>query len=64
MARIKIEDIINNLSRDMNRTLEDAVKRTIPDADFDRHKLFREFRKAVGRKCSTWENVPDIFIDK
>lgn len=63
MARIKIEDIIEHLDYDMKRALEDAVQRVIPNADVDRNTLFREFRKAVGRKCSTWENVPDHYIE-
>jgi len=64
MARVKIEDIVDHLNSEMRRALEDAVKRAVPDAHFDAYQLFREFRKAVGRKCSTWENVPDHFVEK
>jgi hypothetical protein len=24
--------------------------------------LFRAFRRAVGRKCNTWEQVPDHYV--
>ena len=63
MARVKIEDVIESLDYGIKRALEDAVNRTIPNAQFDRNQLFREFRKAVGRKCSTWEKVPDRYIE-
>lgn len=63
MARVKIEDVIESLDYEINRALEDAVNRTINNARFDRNQLFREFRKAVGRKCSTWESVPDRFVE-
>ena len=64
MTRVKIEDIVDHLSTQIRRALEDAVKRVSPDAHFDAHQLFREFRRAVGRKCNTWENVPDRFVEK
>jgi hypothetical protein len=63
MARVRIEEIVDHLSYDMKRALEDAVHRTLPDARFDRNHLFREFRRAVGRKCSTWEQVPDRYVE-
>jgi len=50
MTLVKIEDVIDHLSSDMKSALEVAVKTILPDADFDRDELFREFRSAVGRK--------------
>lgn len=64
MARVKIEEIVDHLSTEMRRALEDAVKSVAPEADFDAYQLFREFRRAVGRKCNTWEKVPDHFVEK
>ena len=63
MERVKIEDIIDHLDYDMKRVLELAVKRIIPDVNVDKNLLFLEFRKAVGRKCKTWESVPDRCIE-
>ena len=63
MARVKIEDIVDHLSSDMKRALERAVERTCPDVAFDRNQLFREFRRAVGAKCRTWESVPDHYVE-
>lgn len=64
MARVKIQSIIEHLDYDMKRALEDAVSHVLPDADVDRAEIYREFRRAVGRKCSTWVNVPDSDILK
>jgi hypothetical protein len=61
---VKIEDIVDHLSTEMRRALEDSIHKVAPNARFDAHELFREFRRAVGRKCNTWENVPDSFVDK
>jgi hypothetical protein len=64
MTRVKIESIIEHLDYDMKRALEDAVSRVVPDVDLDRAGLYREFRRAVGRKCSTWVTVPDDHVEK
>jgi hypothetical protein len=63
MARVKIEYIIDHLSTDMRSALDAAVKKVLPEATFDRYQLFRAFRSAVGRKCSTWEKVPDNYVE-
>ena len=64
MARVKIEEIIEQLDSDLRKALRDAVRRVIPNVDFDERRLFREFVRAVGRKCSTWETVNDSFVEK
>ena len=64
MARVKIESIIEHLDYDMKRALQDAVSHALPDADVNRSELYRHFRRAVGRKCSTWVNVPDSDVEK
>ena len=63
MARVKIEDIVDHLKPEIRKALADAVDRTVPDAEFDRNELFRAFRRAVRRKCRTWESVPDHYVD-
>jgi hypothetical protein len=62
MAQIKIEDVMDHLSYEMKRALEDAVNSEVRGAKFDRDNLFRAFKRAVYRKCSTWENVPDHLV--
>lgn len=64
MAKVKIEDIIYHLDFDMKRALEDAVQEVIPKATFDRDELFSAFLRAVYLKCSTWETVPDQYVEK
>lgn len=63
MARIKMEDIVDQLSSELKRALRDAVRRTLPDADFSEQELFRNFKREVGRKCNTWERVSDRFVE-
>jgi len=64
MARVKIEEIVDHLSSEMRRALEEAVNECARDADVDAYDLFRAFKRAVRRKCSTWERVPDQYVEK
>lgn len=64
MARVKIQSIIEHLDYDMKRALENAVENVLPNANIDRSELYREFRRAVGRKCSTWVDVSDQDVEK
>lgn len=63
MARVKIEEIIDHLSTEMRKSLRDSVNKVIPEVTFDERELFRQFKKEVRKKCSTWERVPDQYID-
>ena len=62
MAHIKIEDIVDHLDLELKRALESAVEDVLPDVTVDRSELFRSFRRAVGRKCKEWIEVPDEFV--
>lgn len=64
MARVKIEEIVDHLGSEFGRAFEDTVKKVFPEASFDRNQLFREFRRNVGRRCNTWETVPDQLVEK
>ena len=59
MARVKIEAVIDSIDSDIRNALENAVKEVIPNANFDSYELFRAFKRAIERKCSTWVKVPD-----
>lgn len=63
MARVKIENIIDHLNYDLRHALRDAVNNILPNAEFDERELFREFKRAVYRKCNTWESVPDSYVE-
>lgn len=64
MAKVRIEEVVDYLNSEMRRALEDAVREVMPNATFDSHELFRAFRRAVSRKCGTWEQVPDQYVDE
>ena len=63
MARVKIEDVIEHLRSEMRRALADAMNEVAPQAQVDPYNLFRAFKRAVRRKCNTWENVPSDCVD-
>ena len=64
MARVKIEEIVDHLSTEFTKALDEAVRMEIPNAEFNQHQLFRNFCRAVGRKCNTWESVPNQYVEK
>jgi hypothetical protein len=63
MARVKIQEIIEHLDSEMKKALKEAVKKEFPDIQINGNSLFRKFTRAVGRKCRTWENVPDYYVE-
>jgi hypothetical protein len=64
MARIKIEYVIDSLdTEDMKRALEAALEEVLPSTSIDRNDLFRAFKRAVGRKCSTYVKIPDQYVE-
>lgn len=62
MAQIKPEEILEDLSSKFRRALSDAVSEVLPDVRFDEYELFRAFKRAIRRKCSTWEGVRDSHV--
>lgn len=64
MARVKMEEIVDHLSSEMRRALSDAVEEVSPNSNIDGYDLFRAFKRAIRRKCNTWERVPDGYVDK
>ena len=63
MARVKIEEVIDHLSSEIRKALEASIKEVLPHENVDSHQLFHAFKRAVGRKCSTWERVPDNYVE-
>lgn len=63
MARVKIQSIIEHLDYEMKRALEDALQRALPEVQFDRNEVYKEFRRAVGRKASDWVSVNDSDVE-
>lgn len=63
MAKVNIEEIIDHLSSEMRKSLRDSVNHVLPGATFDERELFRRFKREVRRKCRTWEDVPNQYVD-
>jgi len=63
MARVKIEGVLEHLDSDLARALEEAIRSEIPGAQFDSRSVYRAFVRAAYRKCSTWESVPDRYVE-
>ena len=62
MAQIQVEELVDHLSSEFRRALTDTIREVLPDADFDERAAYRVFKRAVGRKCNTWEAVPKNII--
>lgn len=62
MARIKIEGVLDHLDNELRQALEEAVRSSIPDANYDIRRLYKDFVRAAERKCSTWERIPDRYV--
>jgi hypothetical protein len=64
MAQVNIEQIVDQLSSEIRKALAATIREHAPDCAVNDHAVFRTFRRQVGRKCSTWETVPDQFVIK
>jgi uncharacterized protein (DUF433 family) len=64
MTRIKVEGIIEELSTHIRGALEEAVLSAYPFQTVNRDDIYREFRSALARRCRTWEEVPDAFVER
>ncbi|TCK98021.1 hypothetical protein EDC19_0427 [Natranaerovirga hydrolytica] len=63
MARIKIEGVLESLDYDLKKALRDTIDEYSKQSSMSDSELFRLFVKKATRRCSTWERVPDRFID-
>ncbi len=59
MKKIDMEEVVDHLGSEIRRALKDAVDRNVRDERVDEYQLFRDFKRAVGRRCRKWESVPD-----
>ena len=64
MAKVNIEEVIDHLDNEIRRALAETIKQHFPNINFNERDVFRTFKRMVGRRCSTWENIPDQFIEK
>lgn len=64
MAKVKIEEVVDHLSHEFRRALRATLEEHFPNQVFNEYEVYRTFKKEVYRKCSTWENIPDRYIEK
>ena len=62
MAQVKIDDIVYHLDSEFRNALQEALAEVAPNARIDVHAFFKAFQRAVYRRCSTWERVPDQYV--
>ena len=63
MAKVRIEEIVQYLDFYIEKSLEEAVRKTMPGTEPDKNSLFREFRDALARNCPRAQDVPDHCIE-
>jgi hypothetical protein len=51
MARVRPEDIVDDLESEFRRALAEAVKEVVHVSSLDEYELFRAFKRALGRSC-------------
>ena len=64
MAKVKIEDVVYHLDSEFKKALDDTMAAFAPNIAYSRDELFKFFLSRVYKHCSTWENIPDKYIDK
>jgi hypothetical protein len=64
MAQVKIEEIVDHLEIKMRRALDETIKKHFLDTDIESKEVFKTFKRMVGMKCKTWEDVPDDCVEK
>ena len=64
MAKVKIEDVVDHLSLEFRRALDETIKEHFQNQAFDSSEVFRTFKRQVYRKCNVWEEVPDRYVEK
>lgn len=62
MAQVQIEEVVDHLSSEFRRVLEETLKEHFPNQNFDSSAVYRTFKRQIYRRCSVWENIPDKFV--
>lgn len=61
-VEVKVEEILDHVDREGRLALQQALSRYSSVSEIDIRTLYREFVRAMGRRCSTWERVPDHYV--
>jgi hypothetical protein len=63
MAKVKVDEIVENLDSEFKKALDDTMTHFAPQVRFDRNDLFRFFQKRIYHHCSSGETVPDGCVE-
>ena len=63
MARINMEEILEELDEKFALVLAAVVTEIVPDREIDRRNLLRLFRSKLERGFARWERVSDRCVD-
>jgi hypothetical protein len=62
MARVKVDEIVGSLDNEFKRALADTMNHFAPEVRCDRNEVFRFFQRRIYQHCSSWEDVPDRYV--
>ncbi len=63
MARINMEEIVDELDENFARILKAVVEEAAPEAEIEERQLMRIFRMKLERGFERWEHVSDRCVD-
>ena len=63
MARINMENIIEELDDNFSRVLKAVFDELVPGNDIENRQIMRTFRMRLERGFDHWEHVPDRCVD-
>ncbi|MFC1538690.1 hypothetical protein ACFL6H_04640 [Candidatus Latescibacterota bacterium] len=63
MARINMEEIVDELDENFSRVLKAVFDELIPDNDIESRQIMRTFRTRLERGFEHWEHVPERCVD-
>lgn len=63
MARINMEEIVEELDDNFMRVLKSVFDEIIPDNNVESRQIMRTFRMRLERGFNRWEHVSDRCVD-
>ena len=63
MARINMEEIVDELDDNFMRVLKSVFDEIIPDNNVENRQIMRTFRMRLERGFGRWEHVSDRCVD-
>ncbi|MFC1692199.1 hypothetical protein ACFL1R_01690 [Candidatus Latescibacterota bacterium] len=63
MARISIEELVEELDENFARALKAVVDEIAPENTTDQRQIMRIFRSKLERSFERWEHVSDRCVD-